>query len=140
MSTREESGRVEYLEDVTVAQFMHHSVVSCAADTPLSEVASRMHSERIHCMLVEAARGEDPRRWGVVSDLDLVAAAGTRKAPVGSIAETPALTVSTADSVARAVELMKHYRTAHLLVLDLNGDPVGVISTLDVARIMARTD
>jgi len=140
MVARAEDGPVDYLEDVSVAQIMTHGLVSCAARTPVSEVASLMGDERIHCILVEADPDGDPQRWGVVSDLDLVGAAARRRARVGTIAEMPALTVSVDDNVARAVELMNHYRTAHLLVLDVGGDPVGVISTLDVVRVMAGGD
>jgi CBS domain-containing protein len=139
MMSTSDAGSPRDLESEPIAGVMSQGVVSCAASMPLADVAARMESERIHCVLVhpDDATGTT-RGWGVVSDLDLVGAADMPDVEAGAIAATPTVTVSTQDSIGRAARLMREYQTAHLLVLDEKGDPAGVISTLDVARAMAR--
>ena len=52
---------------------MRLGVVSCGADTQLREAARIMATYRIHSIVVFDLEGGP---WGVLSDLDLVAAAG----------------------------------------------------------------
>jgi CBS domain-containing protein len=82
---------------------------------------------------------ESVRLWGRVSDLDLVAACPVLdNRTAGAAAVAPLVTVSLRESLTRAAELMATKGTAHLAVLDpTTGRPVGVLSTLDIARIVA---
>ena len=79
--------------------------------------------------------------WGVISDLDLVAAAGVRDLDAqsaGGSAATPALAIAPDDTLQRAAQMMTEHAAAHLLVVDhASGEPVGVLSTLDMARVLA---
>ena len=74
-------------------------------------------------------------------DLDLISAAfdhdvGDWKA--GEAAGTPAVTIESDAPLRRAAQLMREYGIAHLVVVDPDaGTPLGVISTLDLARIIA---
>ena len=74
-------------ESATVLDAMRVGVVSCAADTPLREAAQMMATYRVHSIVVFDLEGAP---WGVVSDLDLVAAAGEDldKRRVGDVAGT----------------------------------------------------
>ena len=77
--------------------------------------------------------------WGVVSDLDLVAAASVRDLEAqtaGAAAATPALTIAPDDTLQRATQLMVEHALTHLVVV-AGYRPVGVISTLDVAAALA---
>jgi CBS domain-containing protein len=124
-------------EDATVVDAMRLGVVSCAADTPLREAARIMATYRMHSVVVFDLDGGP---WGVVSDLDLVAAAGEdlERRTVGDVARTELVTVSGGESLARAAQLMKERKVAHLVVVQSDdGHPVGVLSTLDVAGVMA---
>jgi CBS domain-containing protein len=56
---------------------MHRGVLTCPRDASLTKVADLMTSHRIHCVVVA---DENPAGlWGVLSDLDLVAAALVRE-------------------------------------------------------------
>jgi CBS domain-containing protein len=131
------------LADITVAEAMHAGVVTCTLDTSLREVARLMASRRIHCIV--ARDGEDARGalWGIVSDLDLVAAASAGQVDgrtAAGIAVTPVLTVAAGETLERAAQLMAEHAVAHLVVVGAtDGDPVGVLSTLDIARTLTRT-
>jgi CBS domain-containing protein len=114
---------------------MHEGVLTCGRDESLVDVARLMARHRIHSVVVS----DGPSLWGVVSDLDLVAAASVRdlEAQVaGAAAATPALTIGPDETLQRATQLMVEHALAHLVVVE-NDRPVGVISTLDVAKTLA---
>jgi CBS domain-containing protein len=72
----------------------------------------------------------------VVSDLDLVAAIGT-DANAGAVAASPVVTVKSSLSLEHAARLLAENETTHLLVISDVGLPIGILSTLDVARAYA---
>jgi CBS domain-containing protein len=127
-------------ERATVADAMHPGVITCPHDAPLREVARTMAAKAVHCVVVFDERNEsEPRSlWGVVSDLDL--AAGLSEGAFdertsGEIAASPVVTVSAGETLSRAAQLMAEHSSAHLVVVDsASGLPVGVLSTLDLAR------
>jgi crotonyl-CoA carboxylase/reductase len=127
------------LERTAVRDAMHEGVLSCPEDTPLSTVAELMAARGVHCVVVTGA--DDRAVWGVISDLDLVAAAGVRDLDAqsaGGSAATPALAIAPGDTLQRAAQMMTEHAAAHLLVVDdVSGAPVGVLSTLDIARVLA---
>jgi CBS domain-containing protein len=131
---------VHVLEAFTVREAMHEGVLSCPADAPLSAVAELMAGKGVHCIVVTDA--DDTSVWGVISDLDLVAAAGVRDLEAqsaGASAASVALAIRPDETLQRAAQMMTEHATAHLLVVDRgSGRPVGVLSTLDVARLLAR--
>jgi|SRR5436189_2639726 len=127
------------LDQLSVADAMHPGVVTCPLETPLRDVAWMMGVYRIHAVVVYGEPGEEgPELWGVVSDLDLVdvAAAGDFEERIASqIAATPLLLVEPSDSLTRAAQIMSEHEAAHLVVVDRSsGRPIGILSTLDVAR------
>jgi CBS domain-containing protein len=127
------------LEEIRVEEAMHHGVLTCALETRLSDVAAMMAENKVHCVVgLGDVTEDDTRLWGVISDQDLVAAAATGDVggrTAGGTAATEVVTVAPGDSVRKAAELMSLHRVTHLLVLDAGSDrPLGIISTLDVAR------
>lgn len=129
------------LEHVRVSDAMHAGVVTCAADTPLRDVARMMVEHHIHCVVVPDIVGTGPLAWGIVSDLDVVGAAAAGRLQgrtAADIAAGAALAISDDDVLDRAVRLMSEHRVAHLVVVGAaSGRPVGVLSTLDVAGLLA---
>ena len=126
---------------VLVGDAMHRGVFTCEREALLSEVAATMVSESIHCVVVEGDNGEGGPPWGIVSDLDLIAAATVRvldEQTAGASAATPVVTVSPTETLARAAQLMTENSTSHLVVVDHEQQlPLGVLSTLDIAAILA---
>jgi CBS domain-containing protein len=129
-------------ETGTVGDAMSHGVISCPPETPLRTVARMMATHGVHAVFVFEYSEEDesPRLWAVVSDLDLVAA--TRldldTLTAGATAVTPLVTVAADRSIGEAGSLMAQYGIAHLAVTDPGSHrPIGVISTLDIARAIA---
>ena len=131
------------LEGVTVADVMHHGVISCPPETPLRVVARMMATHAVHAIFVlehvdEAYEAQ--QLWAVVSDLDLVAATelDLDRLTAGATAVTPLVTIAADSSLGVAGSIMAQHGIAHLAVTDpTSRRPIGVISTLDIARAVA---
>ena len=130
-------------DDAKVEDAMHAGVLTCPPETPLWTVARMMASYSVHAIVVtdiDAEGDPDERAWGIVSALDLVRArvAGEDEPSAGGVASTDVVTVSAGDPLASAAQLMAEHGTEHVVVADLQGRPVGVVSTRDVAAALAR--
>jgi CBS domain-containing protein len=127
----------------SVSDVMTEGLITCAPATPLRGVARLMAAHRVHSVFVFDYGTEDdelPELWGIVSDLDLVAAAwaDVDKQTAGESAVTPLVFVRSDDDLRHAAQLMAESGVSHLAVVDpRTRRPIGVVSTLDVARAVA---
>jgi len=131
-------GMDKRFDELEVGDVMSAGVISCEPDTPLRTVARLMVRYDIHAVYV--LDPDDAKLWGLVSDLDLVAgaSAGVDGRTAGESAITPLVIVAADDALDHAAELMSGYGVGHLAVVDpATRVPVGVVSTLDVARAIA---
>jgi CBS domain-containing protein len=130
------------LEELTVADAMHAGVFTCSEDASLETAAAMMASRSIHCVVVLEGPDEE-KPWGVISDLDLVSAAFARDArewKAGEAAGSPTVTIGSDQPLCRAAQLMREYGITHLVAVDPDTSmPLGVISTLDLARVIAES-
>jgi CBS domain-containing protein len=121
----------------TVLNALQLGLIDCAADADVRVVARLMAEHNVHCVIV---RGIEPDDWGIVSDLDLMAAFRPELtgATAGQLAATDSLVVDPADSLEHAAQLMADHQTTHAVVVDpVTRRPIGILSTLDVARFIA---
>jgi CBS domain-containing protein len=131
------------LEQATVADAMHPAILSCQADASLMAVARIMATHHVHCVAVLGLSPRQPGEtpvWGIISDLDLLRA-GIRTNPdesAGAMALQPVISVEPSTSLREAGELMLAHGASHVVVIDPNaGQPMGILSTLDFAGILA---
>ncbi len=130
------------LEHATVADAMHPGIMTCDPDAPVTEVARMMAGQHVHCIAVMGIARDHGERlvWGIISDLDLLRA-GTAKGaePTASeMAIEPIFTVEPSTPLRDAAELMLTHSSAHVLVIDAAKQrPIGMLSTLDIAGILA---
>jgi CBS domain-containing protein len=126
-------GAFDY-EHATVGDSMRQEVIYCLPEVPLRTVAQIMTRDRIHCVVVGTEQG-----WGVVTDHDLLQAAGHGIDGVNAgdvLGELPIVSVDQPLDEAR--RLLVEHEVSHALVVDArSGRPVGVLSTLDVASVLA---
>jgi CBS domain-containing protein len=100
-----------------------------------------MTSARVHAVVVWGDEEDDSEGiWGAISDLDLITAVARgetlARAAVGA-SGTPVATIGENASLQRAAELMERHGVTHLVVLaEGRLRPVGVLSSLDVARVL----
>ena len=123
---------------------MHPGVVSRAPDTPVAELARTMADLRMHCIAVAGVArrddGDEHLVWGLVSDMDVVHAAyrGQLASPASELAAAAPLAPARERrprSRGRADGRARAPRTSSPSAA--RGMPSGVVSTLDVLRIVA---
>jgi len=126
------------LDEIRVDEVMHPGIIFSPPELPLRHAAGLMARHQVHAVVV-MGDDEEGGLWGLVTDDDIVAAIARRELfgdTVGGIVHEPLVTVARDDTVVHAAELMQESGTAHLLVVD-KARPVGVVSTLDLARAAA---
>jgi CBS domain-containing protein len=132
-----------HFEHATVADAMHPGILSCDTEATLSEVAQIMSTHHIHCIVVRGAAGgeaDESPVWGMISDFDLVRAGMRVDAPdsAAAIARRPVISVETTAALRDAAELMMTKGTGHIVAVNpQTGHPVGILSTLDIAGVLA---
>lgn len=127
------------LAHVRVHDVMHTGILTTDPSTPLRVVARLMAEQRVHVVAVS-----DPdhtrRPWGMVTTLDVAAAAaeGVDMTAGEATSDTEIVTVSSADRLDHAAQIMVKRQLTHLIVVDAaTGHPTGVLSSLDVAAAYA---
>ncbi len=118
---------------------MTRGVISCLRDDTLLDAAVAMTVNRVHAVAVHDP-GEE-QHFSVLSDGDLLEAVGLGAASaddaLANLAATEPLTIAAAATAREAAELMREHEVNHLFVVDpIDGRPVGVLSSLDVARLL----
>ncbi len=131
---------------LTVGDVMHAGLINTPPQTPIAEVAAEMARHSVHCVVVDGlARGRDrqeTRVWGILSDLDLMKALAAERpdASAPEFASTEIVTVDPSDRIEEVARLMAEHECTHLVVVSpQGGEPVGVISSLDVASWLTRS-
>ena len=100
----------------------------------MRDVARMMVTNHIHAVVVRGV--EDSGGWGVVTDRDLLASASGAEA--AACASEVLVTVAPEEPLEAACELMRAHGVSHVMVVDpQQNQPLGVVSTLDVAGIVA---
>lgn len=124
-------------ERATVSDAMSAPAIACPSDTPLIAVARMMATRHIHAVVVvdDAA---DPVAWRVVSDRAMAAAgAAAEDRTAGDVAEQPREAAEADWPLDRAARLLAEHGVTHLVVVDRHGRPAGMLSTLDLAGVIA---
>lgn len=128
------------LRHATVADAMHPGIVACPPDAGLTDVARLMASHHVHCVAVTVTLDDEGFVWGLISDLDVLRA-GIHLAADSSaraLALEPVITAAPTTPLREAGELMLERGVSHLIVVDPNTQrPTGVLSTLDIAGVLA---
>jgi CBS domain-containing protein len=134
------------LRSMSVRDAMHPGIISCGQDTTATEIARIMANRHVHCVAVISLSHDlrqDPMIWGIVSDLDLLGAAIQSDPPAtaATLAKQPVISVRSTISVHDAARAMVENRANHVVVVDESDRvPVGILSTLDVAELLAAGD
>ena len=130
------------LKHALVSDAMRPQVITCPPEAPLRTVARMLAAEHVHCMVVQdaAQHGGEEKGWGILTGMDLMRVAGTdiddRTAAWAAVSEF--LSVAPDEPLEQAVRKMVEHDASHLVVVDRKtGKAVGVLSTLDVAGVLA---
>jgi CBS domain-containing protein len=127
------------LAHVHVHDVMHTGILTTDSSTSLRVVARLMAEQRVH--VVGVADADNARRpWGMVTTLDVAAAAaeGSDLTAGQAAAGREIATISSAEPLDYAAQIMASHQLTHLMVIDpATGHPTGVLSSLDVAAAYA---
>jgi CBS domain-containing protein len=120
-----------------VTDALHPGVITCPSDSSMEDVARIMATNHVHAVIVRGVTTGGG--WAVVTDRDLLAVAGdAADQRADDCASELLVTVSLDESLEVVCELMRAHNVSHVMVVDPNGnEPVGVVSTLDIAGIVA---
>ena len=130
---------VTSLRDATVGDVAHLGILTCIAGASLPTVAKTMAEQRVHCVAIAGIEHPGDRLiWGLIEDIDLVVAMhrDALSEPASIAARSP-IAVEMSDSLAHAAELLVEHQASHLVVVGPTGLAAGIISTLDVANVLA---
>jgi CBS domain-containing protein len=132
------SHTVPAFEHALVAHVMRVGLLTCQPETRLQGVAQAMAANRVHALVVFDPGADDKNSWRVIYDVDVLklAAAGDADARAIDAACSP-VTIALDASAKEAADLMHQHGTRHLIVLDEEQNPVGVVSSLDLAATLA---
>ena len=117
-----------------VADVMHRGLIACPATAPLVDVAAALVERRAHTVMVAGEGG-----WAFVSDMDLVAGAlrGEPAPTAGEMASIGLAMVRFDATLELAASLVAESRAGHVVAVDGEGFPIGVVSTLDLVGVIA---
>jgi CBS domain-containing protein len=135
----EGSYRTPRVAHAQVADAMRHGIFSCSAETRLRDAARTMAQHHVHAIVVTDPADGSP--WGILSDQALVAALldyDGQERVLREVADRDLSTISSSEPLISAAQLMRERGIAHVVVRDAHsGKPSGMLSTLDVAGILA---
>jgi CBS domain-containing protein len=128
------------LRDATVDEVAQLGILTCIAGASLLTVARTMAERRVHCVAIAGI--EHPGEhliWGLIEDIDIVVAMhrDALSEPAASIARKSPIAVEVSDSLTHAAELLVEHDASHVVVVGPTGLAAGIISTLDVASVLA---
>jgi CBS domain-containing protein len=130
-------------EHATVADAMHPGILSVSPDASLTDVARMMASRHVHCaavMGISHEHGGESLIWGLISDLDVVKAGSEPESgqTAATLAQEPLISVEPSTPIREAARLMLSHGEAHVVVINPGTQrPIGMLSTLDIAGILA---
>ena len=129
------------LAGLRVVDAMHPGLITCRPEDPLRTVARLMATYRVHAVFVTGHDRAGGDGWGVISDAALLRAAdegSIDEVTAGSVAATPVRSISSSDQLSAVARLMIEHDVSHVVVVESHSKrPIGVLSTLDVARALS---
>jgi CBS domain-containing protein len=137
------SAGADALSSTSILTVMQMGVVSCNPAVSILTMARCMVQRHIHCVAVAGVGAGGSREghfeFGLVDDMDIVQAANRRALAesAGSISVDAPLAVTEGDSIEHAARMMVDEGARHAVVIGSNGLPSGMISTRDVAWLLA---
>lgn len=128
------SGSVSLSEEPQVGSLVNSGLLTCNPELELRKVALRMHKAQVSCILI--TRGEqllgiwtegDTRKLDF-TDPELLAQ------PIKSLMSSPVISIPYDTKLSEASAFMKERGLRRLLVLNKNGEPLGVLTQSDLVR------
>ncbi|WMC11946.1 EAL domain-containing protein [Oceanimonas pelagia] len=118
---------------LTLERLMHTGLLTCAPDTPLREAAERMASRRCSSIVVV----DNNRAVGIWTERDSLRLDLTRAnsldLPIRHAMSQPVHSLPGHTPLAEAEQWFRRHQCRHLVVVDEQGAPIGMVSQTDMA-------
>ena len=128
-------------EESTVADIMDKSVHVVERGVSVRDCARAMAKQKAgYAVVVKSGAAV-----GIVTERDMVWKViadnlNPSKVLVGDIMSTPLISISPSASMTEAAKLISEYRVRRLVVIDENSGLVGMVSSYDLARTLAKRE
>ncbi|MDG4811576.1 EAL domain-containing protein [Hydrogenovibrio sp. 3SP14C1] len=121
-------------QPLVVSQFMHMGLETCAPDTCIKTVISYLNEKKIGSILIEDA-GEIVGIWtrSDLLKLDLFSA-DILENPISSVMNSPVCRIHKDELISSATYLFHKKQFHHLLVVDCDETPIGVLAESDLVQ------
>lgn len=118
------------------------TVVCCAADVPIPQVAELMRRHHVGDVVVTAGQGNDRVPIGIITDRDIVIETIALQLDVsvftaGDIMSAPPVTVRESEGIIEALRLMRSRNIRRLPVVTDAGTLYGIVTSDDVLNLLA---
>ena len=119
---------------IKVRDVMSKRLVTISPKATLKEAAETMIRNGVSFLVVV----QDGKLFGVISEKDIVRCIAegrdVNSTKIEDVCTREVITVRDEDSIQDAAKLMRSHRIRHLVVVDSNKNPVGVLSIRDLVR------
>jgi CBS domain-containing protein len=124
---------------IPVEQVMRRHLLTSRTDATMRELARIMVTHSVHAVVVVSGDTDGELSvTGIVTALELALAAVEGAEPTaGELANPHAPTVTVGSTLEAAARQILRTGGAHVIVTDERGAPMGMLSTLDLARVTA---
>lgn len=121
-------------DDPQVGTLVSGGLLTCPPDLPLTEVAQRMQRAKVSCILI-ATKGQLLGIWteGDTRKLDF-SQQDLLTTPISRLMSSPVVSVKYENKLSETAAFMKERGLRRLLVLNLEGKPLGMLTQSDLVR------
>jgi len=121
--------------NITVGDIISYKLLECPPSTPIIQAARMMWESRYSSIVIT----EQNRALGIWTEsdalkLDLSDDAGSTAQPVANVMSQPIKSIDLHATLNRAEDLLQQENIRHLLVVDGEGAPAGLLSQSDIVR------
>ena len=127
--------------DTPVSEIMTSPIRTVTEDLTIADAATELTDYHIGSLLVVTEHDAGTRIEGIVSEADVVASVAQGTDPgteIAAVMSSPVVTVRPTESVGDAGRRMAKNGVKKLPVTE-NGDPVGIVTTTDLAHFATRS-
>lgn len=125
-----------------VCELMRKGIVSCYGEDTVKDVARMLDQNHLRSVVVVQERGEV---WGIITYREMLQCYGKDLTSIKAqdIMRPYRIAVDPQWEIEEAIEVMRKLRYYHLIIIDPHVStkwPVGMLSSFDIVRYMARLE
>jgi len=130
------------LMTLSISDILRKKLESVENTTSIQEVAKKMKDRDVSSLVVVDMNGTP---LGIITERDIITKVCINDGPTNTviskdIMSTPIITIKGSSSTSTAAEMMIRNDVRHLLVIDDESKPIGIITPLDLTRDQGSTD